>query len=283
MEELRSFLFVPADSLKKIERARALRPDAVIYDLEDAVAPDKKTEARALLQGELENGAHRSAKVFVRVNQFGSPFLQQDLEVATHPRVDGVVLPKCGDAANVAEVHGQILQVESRNVMPQGNVKLLLMLESARGVARAAELARCNSRVIALLFGGEDFSADMGIVRTKAGDEIALARSLVALAARSERLQAIDGPFTDFHDAAGLLEETRRIKQMGFAGKAVIHPSQIDVIHAGFGPSQEEIAWAQEVITTFEASGGGVAVVRGKMIDEPVVTQARKILRDQAR
>jgi citrate lyase subunit beta/citryl-CoA lyase len=283
MDELRSFLFVPSDSSKKLERARGLRPDAVIYDLEDAVAPDKKTEARALLKSELDNGAHPSARIFVRVNCFGSPFFDDDLDATVRPQVHGIVLPKSSDAAEVAQVHEKLLQLETQEGMRHGSARLALMLESARGVARATELARCNSRTIALLFGGEDFSADMGITRTKAGDEIATARFLVALAARSERLQAIDGPFTDFHDNAGLLEETRSIKQMGFSGKALIHPNQIETVHAAFAPSQEEVAWAQEVVQTFETSGAGVAVVRGKMVDEPVVNQARKILRDSAR
>jgi len=283
MDDLRSFLFVPSDSAKKLERARSLRPDAVIYDLEDAVAPDKKTEARAQLKHELENGGHPSAKIFVRVNRFGSPFLDDDLSAAVRSQVQAIVLPKSSDAAEVAQVHEKVLQLETAMGMRRGSTRLALMLESARGVARASELARCNSRTIALLFGGEDFSADMGITRTKSGDEIATARYLVALAARAEGLQAIDGPFTDFHDSAGLLEETQRIKQMGFSGKALIHPSQIETVHAAFAPSQEQVAWAQEVVQTFETSGAGVAVVRGKMVDEPVVNQARKILRDSAR
>jgi citrate lyase subunit beta/citryl-CoA lyase len=283
MDESRSYLFVPADSAKKLERARSLRPDAVIYDFEDAVAAEKKTEARTLLKSELEKGAHPSAQIFVRVNRFGYPGIDDDLEAAVRPGVHGVVLPKCSDAAEVGQVHERLLGLETRIGMRPGSMRLVLMLESARGVARATELAGCNPRVAALLFGGEDFSADMGIVRTKGGEEIALARSLVGLAARAERLQAIDGPFTDFHDAAGLLEETRRIKQMGFSGKALIHPSQIDAVHIAFAPSQEQVDWAQEVVKTFESAGEGVAVVRGKMVDEPVVNQARKILRDSTR
>jgi citrate lyase subunit beta/citryl-CoA lyase len=283
MEELRSYLFVPADSSRKLERARDLRPDAVIYDLEDSVGPDKKAEARSLLAHELECAGHPTAKIFVRVNRFGSPFFDDDLQTAVRPRVLGIVLPKCNDAAEVAEVHDRLLQREGEMGMQPDGMKLVLMLESARGVARAAELARAHARTIALLFGGEDFSADMGITRTKAGDEIAMARSLVALAARAERLQAIDGPFTDFHDAVGLLEETRRIKQMGFSGKALIHPSQIEPVHLAWTPSEEEIEWAQEVIKAFEASAAGVAVAGGKMVDEPVVTQAKKILQDSAR
>lgn len=283
MDLLQSFLFVPADSSRKMASARSLRPDAFIYDLEDAVSPDRKAEARGMLKDELENAAPPPAKIFVRVNSFGYSFLDEDLRAAVHPRVYGVVLPKCNEAAEVAQVHQKLLGLENQTVMPEGGMKLLLILESAKGVARACELARSSPRIIALLFGGEDFCADMGIVRTKAGDEIGVARSLVALAAKAERLEAIDGPFTDFNDAAGLFEETRRIKQMGFTGKALIHPNQIDTVHNAMAPSNEEIALAEEVVRTFEKSGQGVAVVRGKMIDEPVVIQARKILKQSAR
>lgn len=283
MDLLQSFLFVPADSSRKMASARSLRPDAFIYDLEDAVSPGRKAEARGMLKDELKNAVPPPAKIFVRVNSFGSSFLDEDLRVAVHPRVYGVVLPKCNEAAEVAQVHQKLLGLENQTGMAEGGMKLLLILESAKGVARACELARSSPRIIALLFGGEDFCADMGIVRTKAGDEIGVARSLVALAAKAERLEAIDGPFTDFNDAAGLFEETRRIKQMGFTGKALIHPNQIDTVHNAMAPSNEEIALAEEVVRTFEKSGQGVAVVRGKMIDEPVVIQARKILKQSAR
>jgi citrate lyase subunit beta/citryl-CoA lyase len=283
MDLLQSFLFVPADSSRKLASARNLRPDAFIYDLEDAVSPDRKVEARGMLKDELESAAYRSAKIFVRVNSFGSPFLDEDLRAAVRPQVYGIVLPKCSEAAEVAQVHQRLLGLENQAGMPVGDMKLLLILESAKGVVRACELARSSTRIIALLFGGEDFCADMGIVRTKTGEEIGVARSLVALAAKAERLEAIDGPFTDFGDAAGLFEETRRIKQMGFTGKALIHPNQIDTVHNAMAPSNEEIALAEEVVRTFEKSGQGVAVVRGKMIDEPVVIQARKILKQSAR
>jgi citrate lyase subunit beta/citryl-CoA lyase len=283
MDQLQSLLFVPADSPRKIASAKTCRPDAFIYDLEDSVPVAKKVAARHLLKSELENVAGRLARVFVRVNCFGSAFLDEDLSVAVHPGVFGVVLPKCNDAAHVAQVHHRILSLENRMGRPEGTTKLVLILESAKGVARAFELAQSNTRVIALFFGGEDFCADMGIIRTKAGDEIAVARSLVALAARAESLDAIDGPFTDFHDAAGLFEETRRIKQMGFTGKALIHPNQVDTAHLAMAPSDEEISLAEEVVRVFEMSGQGVAVVRGKMVDEPVVKQARTVLQQSKR
>jgi citrate lyase subunit beta/citryl-CoA lyase len=278
MDLLRSLLYVPADSSRKLMSARSLRPDALIFDLEDAVSPDRKLEARGLIADELAHAAEFTAKIFVRVNRSGSPFLDDDLRAAVRPQVYGVVLPKCDEASEVARVHETILALERGTGMPEGGVKLILMIETAKGVANARELARASSRVIALTFGAEDYCADMGIARTKAGDEITFARSLIALAAKAEGLEAIDGVFTDFRDTAGLFEETQRIKQMGFAGKTLIHPQQIDVVHRALAPSEEEIAWAEEVVSTFQKAGEGIVVVRGKMIDEPVVMQAKRVL-----
>jgi citrate lyase subunit beta / citryl-CoA lyase len=283
MDLLRSLLYVPGDSSRKMTSARSLRPDALIFDLEDAVAPDRKLEARGLIQEELGHAVAFSAKLFVRVNRFGSPFLEDDLRAAVRPQVCGIVLPKCTGAEEVARAHETILGLERRNGMPEGSTKLILMLETARGVAHAHELARASTRAIALMFGAEDYCADMGIARTKTGEEVTFARSLIALAAKAEGLEAIDGVYTDYKDVAGLFEETRRIKQMGFTGKTLIHPQQIDVVHNAMAPSDEEIAWAEEVVSTFQKAGEGVVVVRGKMIDEPVVTQAKRILQLSAR
>jgi citrate lyase subunit beta/citryl-CoA lyase len=283
MELLRSFLFVPADSSRKLMKARSLRPDAFIYDLEDAVSLEKKLEARTMLAAELPNAAALPIKVFVRVNRFGTSFFDDDLRAAVRREVYGIVLPKCGAAEEVADVDRRILGLEKQSGMPGNSVKLIPILESAKGVTHASELARSSPRILALNFGGEDYCVDMGISRTKAGEEISFARSLVALAAKSEGLEAIDGVFTDFNDAAGLFHETQRIKQMGFTGKTLIHPNQIDTVNRALTPSAEEIAWAEEVISTFESAGAGVTVVRGKMVDEPVVLQARRILKQSAR
>jgi citrate lyase subunit beta/citryl-CoA lyase len=283
MDVLQSFLFVPADSSRKMASARNLRPDAIIYDLEDAVPVANKHEARHLLTGELNSVINPRPKIFIRVNGFDSQFLGDDLNAVVRREVTGIVLPKCHDASQIAQVHQELSRLENQMSMPEGSVKVVPILESAKGVSRGGELARSSSRIIALFFGGEDFCADMGITRSKNGDELAVARSLVALAAKSERLEAIDGPFTDFHDRAGLFEETRHIKKMGFTGKALIHPNQIETVHLAMAPSDEEIALAQEIVSIFENSGKGVTVVHGKMIDEPVVAQARKLLKQSNR
>jgi citrate lyase subunit beta/citryl-CoA lyase len=278
MDLLRSLLYVPADSSRKLTSARSLHPDALIFDLEDAVAPDRKLEARRMIGEELEHASAYSARILVRVNRLGSPFVDDDLRAAVRPEVYGIVLPKCDDASEIARGDEAILGLEKQKGMPEGGIKLILMIETAKGVARAQDLALASSRAIALMFGAEDYCADMGIARTKAGDEITFARSLVALAAKAEGLEAIDGVFTDFKDTAGLFEETQRIKQIGFTGKTLIHPQQIDVVHNALAPSEEEITWAEEVVRTFEKAGEGIVVVRGKMIDEPVVAQAKRVL-----
>lgn len=282
MELLRSLLFVPADSAKKIEKARTLRPDALVFDLEDAVSPDRKSEARALLADELKNRPRTGGRIVVRVNSVGSEFFPADLNVAVDPAVDALMLPKCGDVSEIALADRTISQVEGQKDLPPGKLKLVLILETALGVVRAYELARSSARSIALNFGAEDYSADMGINRSQAVEQIAFARSMVGQAAHAARLEAIDTVFTDFHNEAGLVEEVRKAKLMGYTGKALIHPGQIEPVHRAFAPTEPEVAWAREVMEAFEAakiSRSGVIAIRGRMVDEPVVIQARRILR----
>lgn len=285
MQLLRSLLFVPADSPRKLAKARTLRPDAFLYDLEDAVATDMKPQARAWLEAELGSLGGSENKIIVRVNRIGSEFFDADLRAAVHPAVDGLLFPKCDDPADLVKVHAKVGIIESQKGIRNGKTEFLLILETALGVLRAYELARACPRIVALNFGAEDYCADMGISRTPSGDEVAVPRLLVSQAAHAARVQAIDGVFTDFHDEAGLIADTRRAMQMGYTGKAAIHPSQIEPIHRAFAPSEEEVAWAKEVVQAFdEAKSRGTAVVavRGKMVDEPVVLQARLILRQYA-
>ena len=265
-------------------KARTLRPDAFLYDLEDAVAPDKKQQARAWLEAELGSLAGSPSKIIVRVNRVRSEFFDADLRAAVHPAVDGLLLPKCDDPADLARVHAKVGMLESQKGIRNGKTEFLLILETALGVLRAYELARACPRIIALNFGAEDYCADMGISRTAAGEELAVPRAQVAQAAHAAGLHAIDGVYTDFHDDAGLFAETRRIIQMGYTGKTAIHPNQIEPIHRAFAPAEHEVAWATEVVNAFEEAktrGSGVVAVRGKMVDEPVVLQARRILRQR--
>ena len=281
MEILRSLLFVPADSPKKLAKARTLHPDAFIFDLEDAVAPDNKLTARRELAAELEALKPSPSHIFVRVNSAKTSFLKDDLRVAVHPRVDGLVLPKSDDPVELASIDKEVSRIEQEKSIMPGKIKLMLIIETPLGVVRAGELARSSRRIIALAFGAEDYCADIGVSRTPTGEEVAYARSVVAVHARACQLHALDTVFVNFQDEQGLFEETRRGKQMGFTGKALIHPGQIEIVHRAFAPEDHEVNWAKRVIETFEAAkaaGTGVVALDHKMIDEPVLTQAKRIL-----
>jgi citrate lyase subunit beta/citryl-CoA lyase len=282
MELFRSLLFVPADSPRKVAKARTLRPDGFIFDLEDAVAPDRKADARTFLLSELNSLPQTDARIWVRINGFRAGLLNHDLAVAVHPKISAIIVPKCEDPKEIADIDSSIADFEGRASIPPGQIKLNLILETAPGVLRAYDLGRSSERVSGLSFGAEDYAADMGVSRTYGPDEFLVPKSLVAIAAHALRLHAIGGVFTNIDDDAGLIEETRREMQLGFMAKTLIHPNQIEPVHRAFCPSGEEASWAREVVDAFETAkskGSGVAVVHGRMVDEPILLQAYRILR----
>jgi len=281
MDLLRTLLFVPADSPKKMAKARTVHPDGFIFDLEDAVAPSRKAEARALLLAEL-NTLQSTAKLWVRINSFRSGLWKDDLGVAVHPKVSVISLPKCEDSDEIALIDQSITDREVALSIPRGQIRLHLILETALGVLRVQELARASERVSALSFGAQDYAAEMGVsCLPNAPGEFVVPRSLVAMTAQAFRLQAIGGVFTNLEDVNGLIEDTGRGIREGFTGKTLIHPAQIETVHRAFRPSDQEAAWAREVVDAFEAAkaqGSGVLVVRGRMVDEPILLQAHRIL-----
>jgi citrate lyase subunit beta/citryl-CoA lyase len=282
MELLRTLLFVPADSPRKMAKARTVRPDGFIFDLEDAVAPDRKAEARTLLLSELGSLPPAASLICVRINSLRAGALSEDLAVAVHPRVSAISVPKCEDPQALSDLDHSVADLEERTSIPRGQIKLHLILETALGVLRAEELGRSSERVSAMSFGAEDYAADMGIIRTHAQGEFHVQKSLVAMTAHALRIHAIGGVFTDIKDDAGLIEETKRDMQLGFTGKTLIHPNQIEPVHRAFRPSEEQIEWAREIVDSFESAksqSSGVALVRGRMVDEPILLQAQRILR----
>ena len=285
-QALRSLLFVPADSPKKIDKARQLRPDGILLDLEDGVSAQNKLQARALLSRELANFSRGDTRIFVRVNAVESPLFAADLDVAVHPIVSGVAIPKSESRDQIVRTDALIRGLEKERGLAGGRIGLLLFLESPAAVLNAWLLAQAADRVTSLLFGGEDYAAHMGISRTKSGEELLYARSAIAHAAHACGLEALDTVFTDLGDDAALLDETRRVRQLGFTGKLLIHPRQIDLVHEAFAPDAKEIAWAEEIVRAFEAvPGSGIVVAAGQMVDQPVALQARRILarRDRER
>ena len=278
---LRSLLFMPADSPRKIAKGAELPADAIIADLEDAVAPGRKQKARSLLVESYralpQNGPLRS----IRINPVHSPFWPDDLlqTFAAAPQL--YVIPKVESAADLQRVDQRLTPLESNAGMPVGSVRLLPIVESAAGVVNLPEIARADPRIVALAFGAEDFAGDIGAQRTREGWEVFYARSAVVTVAAAFGLQAIDTVYTDLASDSGLAEECETVQKMGFRGKLAIHPRQVEVINRAFTPDLAEVAAARRLIAVFEAhqrAGRGVCVLDGKMVDMPMYRAAQDLL-----
>ena len=278
---LRSLLFMPADSPRKIAKGAALPADAIIADLEDAVAPSRKQEARSLLVESFRTLPDAGALRCIRINPVGSPFWPHDLveTFVTPPRI--YVVPKVESAADLHLVSRQLTQLEGAAGLPTGTVRLLAIVESAAGLMNLREIADADRRLVALALGAEDFAGDVGAQRTQGGWEVFYARSAVVTAAAAFGLQAIDTVFTDLTDDTGLAADCLTMRKMGFRGKLAIHPRQVGIINAAFTPSRAEVEAAKRLITVFEAhqrAGRGVCVLDGKMVDMPMFRAAQDLL-----
>jgi citrate lyase subunit beta/citryl-CoA lyase len=295
LDSLRSILFVPGNKAHMLAKARALSADAVMLDLEDGVPPGEKLAARAIVYQALEAGVY-GPHVVLRINAFATGLAEADLRetfaagsrLAAGSRsaagIGSVCLPKAETAGDVDRLAALLAAMEEQWGLPPGEVGILLMVETALGVLNAYALASATPRVRALCLGGEDLARDLGAVRTKEGLELAHARAQMVLAARAAGAQAIDTIWTDLADASGLLAEARQARQLGYSGKLVIHPAQIEPVHLAFTPTEAEVAYARRVLDAFataEARGDGVIALDGQMIDTPVVARAREVLAQQ--
>jgi citrate lyase subunit beta / citryl-CoA lyase len=261
----RAYLFVPADRTERIAKAWASGADAVIVDLEDAVAPEAKPRARDALAAVLDE----AAPVIVRINAAGTPWFDDDLDLCRHPGVAAVMLPKADGIDAVCAV----VETTFKDVLP--------IIESARGVEEARSVARVPG-VVRLAFGSIDLALDLGIDCDPEGGEIELLwfRSQVVLASRLAALAApIDGVSLAIDDAVRLRADAERGRRLGFGAKMCIHPKQVAAVQAAFTPSDERVAWAQRVCAAFAAVAGAAVAVDGQMIDRPVYERALAILR----
>ena len=272
----RSIMFTPGDRPEMMRKASDAGSDVVVFDLEDAVAPDRKADAREAVRSVLSDpDFDPEAEVCVRVNPVGLG-TEADLEGILGDgdgRLDSVMLPKAESAAEVERLVSHLASYDA--VVP-----VLAIVESARGVLESDAIAGVDA-TDALIFGAEDLSADVGATRTREGLEVLYARERVVIAAAANDAEAIDTVFTDFGDAEGLLEETAFAVQLGYDGKLAIHPNQVGPINEAFTPDPEEVEWAEAVLEgkrEADAEGRGVFEVGGEMIDAPLITQAERIL-----
>jgi citrate lyase subunit beta/citryl-CoA lyase len=266
----RSVLFSPADRPDLMRKAPRSGADVVVFDLEDAVAPENRDDARVAVADVLaDDSFDPDVEVCIRVN--ADPVAaDDDLDAVLHSdRPDAVMLPKATSAADVRDLHR--LMAEHAHARP-----VFALVETAAGVLAAPEIAGASHTDV-LVFGSEDLAADIGAARSAGLDAVAYARQRVVLAAASAGIDAIDTVYTDMGDLPGLEAETREAARLGYDGKLAIHPEQVDPIHAGFEPTAEELDWARRVIAEAEEHDG-VFRLDGEMIDTPLIESAKQIL-----
>ncbi|MEW6660943.1 MAG: HpcH/HpaI aldolase/citrate lyase family protein [Bacillota bacterium] len=280
MELIRTFLFTPGNNQIRVEKAYGLGADAVILDLEDAVAVSEKKAARQMVKAVLAKP--RNASTYVRVNSLTTDFFYGDLVEVIQPGLDGIILPKSETAGDVRKVDWLISLLEQESGLPAGKIDLIPLVESAAGVLNAKEIAATCSRVSRLAFGAMDYTLDIGTSCSKAGSELFYARAQLVAASRAAGIQPpVDTVYPDIRDLDGLLAETQTVKQLGFFGKMVIHPNQIDPVNKVFSPTEEEIAFASKVAAAFdqaEAQGTASIQLEGKFIDYPIAMRAKRAL-----
>ncbi len=276
----RSRLYLPGSEPKFFINAGLHEPDGIILDLEDSVHPDQKHAARILVRNALRTVDFLRAERMVRINQI--PLGLTDLREIAPEGPDVVLIPKVENAEQVRTADRTISELLGADARP---LWLMPILESALGIENALEIARASARVVALTIGLEDYTADLGVVKTDDGSESLYARSRLVNAAKAAGVQAIDSVYGDIGNLDGLRAWALRSRQLGFEGMGCVHPRQIQVIHDAFAPSPEEIEKALRIVAAFhdaEAKGLGVVSLGSKMVDPPVVTRARRLV-DHAR
>ena len=278
MKNRRSMLFMPGNNPGMLISADILGADSVIYDLEDAVSLDEKDSARTLVRNALSFLKFTHSEITVRINPIDSPYWEKDLEAIIPVLPDGIVIPKASVDA-VHSVEQKINEIKKANNITK-NFSFLMLVESARGIMDVNSIAKASSLIQGLLLGGEDYSVDMGIQRTRLSKELEYARFSLTTAAHAYGLDSLDTPFTDVEDFEGLRLDTAFSKSIGFSGRLVINPRQVEEIHKIFSPSSAEIERAEAILQAAEEAkqkGLGVFSFKGKMVDLPVIKRAQAL------
>ena len=268
LSRIRSILFVPGDSAKKLSRAASLPADSILIDWEDAVADANKSDAWSVTQRALPSLQSQGRLVLVRLNHPSSEWVAADCAAVRRCQVNGVVIPKCESVGDVERVTEEL---------PGAGI-IIPLVESPLGVLWAAEIASCSDRVTALMFGAEDYCAETRIRRSEGEPELTFARGSVVNAARAMGKQVFDSPPMQYQDLGAVRQAAQRGRRHGFSGQAAIHPAQLPVINEVYSPSPAEVEEAKAVLSRFEEHGGGVYAVRGSLEDYPMVRDALAVL-----
>ncbi|MCH5148483.1 MAG: CoA ester lyase [Clostridiales bacterium] len=275
----RSLLFIPGNNPAMLQNCDVFESDAVILDLEDAVSVTEKDAARALVSGYLKSLTEvPPMEIIVRINGLDTEYYEHDLEAIVSDKIDTVMLPKA--TVEYLNVLDKLLSKAEKAKDMQKRISVIPIVELAVSVLQIEEIVKCP-RVNGVLLGAEDLSGDLGVMRTKQGNEILYPRMRLAYACAAYKIDAIDTPFTDTNDNQGLKEDCRFVNNLGFNAKAAIHPNQVPVINEVFVPERKSIEWAlrvEEAARQASLKGLGVFGLDGKMVDKPVITRAQNIL-----
>ncbi|WP_162606516.1 HpcH/HpaI aldolase/citrate lyase family protein [Jiangella asiatica] len=275
----RSYLFAPGSNTRILGKVLDAGADAVVLDLEDAVAATDKASARSAVADLVRDRARGApCAVHVRIDRDAAGHSTTDVDAVVHPGLAALRLPKCTGPDAVRAVDHQVTALERERGIPAGTIRLYPTIESAAGVLAAGAISRSSPRVAALVFGSVDFAADLGLPDLADDDATLLARSTLALQSRAAGIgRPVDGAFTDLADEQGLRRAATRARRLGFAGKSAVHPTQLPVLHEIFTPSPAEIARARAIVAGLD-DDTATAVVGGAFVDAAVVAQARRIL-----
>ena len=273
-------MFVPGNNPGMMADAHIYGPDSIMLDLEDSVTLAEKDAARLLVYHALQSVDYGQTEMVVRINPLSTPFGRKDIEAVVRAGVDVIRMPKTETADEVREVEAEIERVEER-LGCLGRTQIMAAIESALGVVNAYDIATASKRMMGIALGAEDYCANLKTQRSQTGDELRLARETIVVAARAAGIDALDTVYSNLNDMEAFRAEVEYIKTLGFDGKSIINPRQIEVVNEVFAPKEKDIQKARTILAAIreaEARGSGVVAVNGKMVDRPVVIRAQRTI-----
>lgn len=273
-------MFVPGNNPGMMADAHIYGPDSIMLDLEDSVTMSEKDTARLLVYNALKSVDYGDTEMVVRINPLNTPYGRKDIEAVVKAGVDVIRMPKTETAEEVVEVEREIEKVE-KELGCLGRTKIMAAIESALGVVNAYAIATASPRMMGIALGAEDYCANLKTQRTPGGDELRLARETIVVAARAAGIDALDTVYSNLDDMETFRKEVEFIHTLGFDGKSIINPRQIEIVNRVFAPTPKAIEKARTIIAAIreaERKGSGVIAVNGKMVDRPVVIRARRTI-----
>lgn len=276
----RTMMFVPGNNPGMMADAHIYGPDSIMLDLEDSVTMAEKDTARLLVYNALKSVDYGTTEMVVRINPLNTPYGKKDIEAVVKAGVDVIRMPKTETAEEVKEVEREIERVEEE-LGCVGRTQIMAAIESTLGVVNAYAIATASPRMMGIALGAEDYCANLKAQRTPGGDELRLARETIVVAARAAGIDALDTVYSNLNDMETFRAEVEFIKTLGFDGKSIINPRQIEVVNEVFAPKEKEITKARAIIAAIkeaEAKGSGVISLNGKMVDRPVVIRAQRTI-----